>query len=260
MDAQIINESLLRKQLASRCQFVYLDKVDSTNLYLKKRLADGMLDSPIMVLARLQTDGYGQQGRNWVHEEGSLAFSIAVPLRFNPLNKPYISPQIALLLRDALTRAHGEAELLEVKWPNDVYFNGRKLAGILIELQKDAKTNALYMIVGVGVNTVPIHCELFRSSFISGLDKHRFLVQFAQNLFDQFSHGVVPSFDARSWSCFDYFKSNELVSVINNQCLVRGRYMGLDAMARAMIEVDGELNYFDSGAISIKRFTRDDLC
>jgi BirA family biotin operon repressor/biotin-[acetyl-CoA-carboxylase] ligase len=130
-----------------------LPEIDSTNTELMRRARAGRFD-PVLLVAEHQTAGRGRLGRDW-HSGASgsnarqacpsLTFSIGIPLA--PRDWSGLSLAVGLSLVESL---HPD---LRLKWPNDVYFQGRKLAGILIETVGIADTpGARYAVVGVGIN------------------------------------------------------------------------------------------------------------
>lgn len=124
-------------------------QIDSTNTELMRRARSGQTD-PILLVTEHQTAGRGRLGREWVSEGGlkTLTFSLAMPLA--PADWSGLSLAVGLSLAESLHPA------LHLKWPNDLWLNGRKMAGILIE------TYAMkYAVIGVGINiaALPAHTE-----------------------------------------------------------------------------------------------------
>lgn len=126
------------------------DVLGSTNAeaLAKARAGDS---GPLWVVAREQTAGRGRRGREWVSTPGNL---YATLLLFDPAAAE-TAPQLAfvagLAVRDAILACTPElGEGLALKWPNDVLYANRKLAGILIESEMTA--GKLAVAVGIGVN------------------------------------------------------------------------------------------------------------
>ena len=129
-------------------ELIYHEEVGSTNSELTK-LASKPLQSPVLVLAGRQTDGRGRGSNRWWSHAGSLTFSLLLDF---PMLAPERLNSFALTTGLAICQAlerHAPAADLAIKWPNDVYLQGRKVAGILIE-RPDAKEPRL--IIGVGIN------------------------------------------------------------------------------------------------------------
>jgi BirA family transcriptional regulator, biotin operon repressor / biotin---[acetyl-CoA-carboxylase] ligase len=126
-----------------------LDEVVSTNTYLVKAAANGAPHVTCAV-AHVQTNGRGRRGRAWVsHLGASLTFSLL--WRFD-CGAAALSG-LSLAIGVALIRALNElgVESAQLKWPNDVLIDNKKLAGILIDLQGDLDGPSA-AVIGVGIN------------------------------------------------------------------------------------------------------------
>lgn len=103
-----------------------------------------------LVIADMQTRGRGRLGRKWHSPPGmGLYFSVILRPTLPPIQTPGISLIAGLSVIRAIYNLTGLA--LQLKWPNDVLFNSRKLAGILVELEAELD-RVDYLIVGIGVN------------------------------------------------------------------------------------------------------------
>ena len=128
--------------------FLLLEQVDSTNSYVSVHA--GELDDMTMVIADTQTAGRGQRGNSWESEPGrNLTFTLLHrPEGIAPREQFAISEATALAIADFLEETGIRAK---VKWPNDIYADDGKIAGILIELSLtgSAITDSR---IGVGLN------------------------------------------------------------------------------------------------------------
>jgi BirA family biotin operon repressor/biotin-[acetyl-CoA-carboxylase] ligase len=131
---------------------IALETVDSTNAEALRRANAGET-GPLWIVARQQSAGHGRRGRAWVSEPGNLYASLLLNDPAPPAVVPGICFVAALALHDAiLAVAHGLAPTqLQLKWPNDLLLDGKKLAGILVEgsTRADGRTTA---VVGMGAN------------------------------------------------------------------------------------------------------------
>lgn len=116
------------------------DAVDSTNGEAKRLIADGAGHGAV-IRAVMQTAGRGRNGRQWISPPGNLYASVIVQLP-EGRDPGQLSFVAALGAIDALA-PHGRVRL---KWPNDVLIAGKKLAGILIEVESGLA------VIGIGVN------------------------------------------------------------------------------------------------------------
>jgi BirA family transcriptional regulator, biotin operon repressor / biotin---[acetyl-CoA-carboxylase] ligase len=129
-----------------------LETVGSTNAEALARANAGE-PGPFWIVARQQTAGHGRRGRTWVSEPGNFYASLFLADPAPPAVVPGICFVAALALHDAiLDTAQGLAPAeLQLKWPNDLLLDGKKLGGILVEgsTRADGRTVA---VVGMGVN------------------------------------------------------------------------------------------------------------
>jgi len=103
---------------------------------------------PKLVLTSTQTSGRGQKSRTWWSGQGSLTFSL-IETMCEPILPLTTGLATALALTEVLNEVATNIEA-RIKWPNDLYLEGRKMAGILVESAHWADTN--FQVVGVGIN------------------------------------------------------------------------------------------------------------
>ncbi len=119
-----------------------LPTIDSTNTELMRRARQGQAD-PLLLVAAEQVAGRGRRGRDWVSRPGdSLTFSLGLPLQ--PADWSGLSLAVGVSLAESL---HPDVRL---KWPNDLWWQDRKLGGILVETANVGAER--YAIIGVGLN------------------------------------------------------------------------------------------------------------
>jgi BirA family transcriptional regulator, biotin operon repressor / biotin---[acetyl-CoA-carboxylase] ligase len=124
------------------------DSIDSTNLEAMRQARAGAAEG-LCVVAREQTMGRGRLDRSWQSpKDAGLYFSIILRPRLEMSAWPLITLMTALAVRDALLRSSGVRA--DIKWPNDVCVNERKLCGVLAETV-DTKIGPA-AIVGIGIN------------------------------------------------------------------------------------------------------------
>jgi BirA family transcriptional regulator, biotin operon repressor / biotin---[acetyl-CoA-carboxylase] ligase len=129
-------------------------EIDSTNAELMRRLRSGCAD-PVLLIAEHQSAGRGRMARQWhsgaaqagAQGPGSLTFSLGLPMA--PKDWSGLSLAVGLSL------AHSLHPDIRLKWPNDLWWQGRKLAGILIETANAGTaslTGSRYVVIGIGLN------------------------------------------------------------------------------------------------------------
>ena len=134
-----------------------LPEVDSTNTELMRRARSGSTD-PVLLVAQRQTAGRGRLGRDWQGDAaglgGTLTFSLGLPLQ--PLDWSGLSLAVGVSL------VHTLHPSLRLKWPNDIWLEGRKLAGILIETASAGAER--YAVIGIGINITPRDAQGMRTA------------------------------------------------------------------------------------------------
>jgi BirA family biotin operon repressor/biotin-[acetyl-CoA-carboxylase] ligase len=128
---------------------IWLDSIDSTNSEALRRLPE--LSGGTVLAAREQTAGRGQRGNTWFSAPGeNLTFSIVLK------NLPLKAPEAVRLnyMTSVAVASFLESHGVEpaIKWPNDIYVNGKKICGMLIENVLGAQGEVKASVVGIGIN------------------------------------------------------------------------------------------------------------
>jgi len=127
-----------------------VETVTSTNSYLKELAHRQVLEEGTVIVTRNQTEGRGQRGSSWESETGkNITCSILLYPSFLPVQRFFLlSEAIALGVKKTLD---AYTEGITIKWSNDIYYQERKIAGILIENELTGNEYSL-SIAGIGVN------------------------------------------------------------------------------------------------------------
>jgi len=126
---------------------IHFPVVGSTQDEAKSRASQGAPEGTLLIADR-QTSGRGRLGRSWISPKGGLWFSLILRPRVRPDHVPGLTLVAALDWVETLRVRGVQAE---VKWPNDVWADGKKIAGILTEMS--AETDRVHWVaLGVGVN------------------------------------------------------------------------------------------------------------
>src|SRR3954454_21953861 len=115
-------------------RLIAFDHVASTNAEALIRARDGER-GPVWFVTSAQTAGRGRRHRPWIAPRGNLASSILEVMEVPPSVAATLSFAAGLALVEALRSAGSETMEFELKWPNDVMADGKKLAGILLEAE-----------------------------------------------------------------------------------------------------------------------------
>jgi BirA family transcriptional regulator, biotin operon repressor / biotin---[acetyl-CoA-carboxylase] ligase len=148
----ILTADTLRQRLRGSLfgkHIIHFFKVDSTN---RVALDLGHAGEPegVVVLAEEQTDGRGRSGRSW-HSERAAGIYVTLLLRprLAPVQAPLLTMMAGLSAHTAVQRVTGLS--VDLKWPNDLLIQGKKVGGILTEMHAEP-TLVRFVIVGIGIN------------------------------------------------------------------------------------------------------------
>jgi BirA family biotin operon repressor/biotin-[acetyl-CoA-carboxylase] ligase len=141
---------------------IYYRRVSSTNDVGKELAKKGVTEGTV-ILAETQTKGRGRLGRKWVSPSGGLWFSLIL----RPKIKPKDLPQLTFMAATAIAKTLRSLYKLraQIKWPNDILVNNRKVCGILTEGHTINET-VEFAVVGVGIN-VNLEVKAFPSTIRS---------------------------------------------------------------------------------------------
>lgn len=259
LDVDVIRQSLDAASKQAMQDIRLCSTIDSTNSQLMQSDT-----APAVLLAEHQTAGRGRRGRQWCSPyAANLTFSLA--WRFDSL--PPQLPALSLVVGIAIAEALSEIGLSEValKWPNDVYWQGRKLAGVLIEHRGEA-SGPCRAVVGVGLNVamsaeqgadidqawVSLHEAMLtsgltaptRSALAAVLIGHlvRALTEFEKMGFDAFRQRWAK----RDWT------HQQPVRIELESSVVEGIAKGLDRDGALRVQVGDEQRRFFSGEVSLR--------
>ena len=237
-----------------------LHEVDSTSEYLKRTRSRHTAAAARACVAEWQSSGRGRRGRRWISPYGSnLYLSLAMELSRTNL----WSSGLSLAAAVAVLRALRECDIddLGVKWPNDIFYRGRKVAGILLDISGEA-AGPFHVVLGVGVNLrVPDSAarqidQPWADLSQCGVDVDRnhlagMILEASVRAIDTFvEHGLDAFVD--EWKEFDLV-SGQLVELHHNEeTTTTGVARGIDASGALLIETDGVISRFHAGEVSVR--------
>ena len=126
----------------------YFDDIDSTQNFASS-IAQNLLENGTIIVSKKQSSGKGRLGRKWISPEGGLWFSVILHPKFDVSLATLFPLAASLALANAIKKTLKKKP--ELKWPNDVTLNHKKVAGMLVDLS--LKSNDIEsLILGVGIN------------------------------------------------------------------------------------------------------------
>lgn len=163
------------------------EQIDSTNDEAKRR-AQADQENTVLYVTDCQTAGRGRRGHDFYSPKGSgLYFTLALPLSAEPADIQVITCAAAVAVCEAIGALSDQRPL--IKWVNDIYIDGKKVAGILTELVTDADNRPLSVIVGIGLNLTTEHFPAefaARAGAIGDIDPNRLCAEITDRLTDMY--------------------------------------------------------------------------
>jgi BirA family biotin operon repressor/biotin-[acetyl-CoA-carboxylase] ligase len=134
--------------------FIELQSVDSTNNYARSLIHQEMATHGTAIFAQEQLAGKGQRGKQWLSEAGTnLILSMIIEPRIVEITDPFqLNACITLAAQHLLSNQISEN--IAIKWPNDLYYNDKKIGGVLLENIFSSGSTATWKwaIAGIGIN------------------------------------------------------------------------------------------------------------
>ncbi|MFZ3390983.1 bifunctional biotin--[acetyl-CoA-carboxylase] ligase/biotin operon repressor BirA [Buttiauxella gaviniae] len=253
---QLLNEELIKSQIETGSVAV-LPVIDSTNQYLLDRIES--LQSGDACIAEYQQAGRGRRGRQWFSPFGAnLYLSMFWRLEQGPAAAVGLSLVIGIVMAEVL-RELG-AEDVRVKWPNDLYLNDRKLAGILVELT--GKTgDAAQIVIGAGINLAMrnVATDVINQSWINlqeagiNIDRNalaiRVIKELRKALYLFEDEGLIPFLPR--WELLDNFINRQVKLIIGDK-EIHGISRGINEQGGLLLEQDGVIKPWVGGEISLR--------
>jgi BirA family biotin operon repressor/biotin-[acetyl-CoA-carboxylase] ligase len=233
--------------------------IDSTNDYLMRRLPNQLSPGQVC-LAEYQSAGRGRRGRQWISPFGSQIYlSMYWHLEQGLSAAMGLSLVTALAVSDAI-KMHCDVQV-QLKWPNDVYLQGVKLAGILIELEGQALEPS-HCVIGIGVNlNMPPKAGKLIEQQWTDLQSHsdveinrnalsaQLINCLRQRLFAYQHVGLVPMLD--EWHSHDAFL-NKRVKLITGEKVTHGICRGVNGQGALLLETDSQVKPIYGGEVSLR--------
>jgi BirA family biotin operon repressor/biotin-[acetyl-CoA-carboxylase] ligase len=225
-----------------------LPEIDSTNSELMRRARAGQAE-PTLLVAELQTAGRGRVGRSWnsgAQPGEVLTFSLGLPLQLNDWS--------GLSLAVGLAAAQALHPDLRIKWPNDLWWQERKLAGILIETTQVESLR--YAVIGLGINIHPRDAAglatppAWVQEFAPQADAPSVLAQLVPVLVQRvqaFAHtGFAPL--RRAFAACDALKGRDVVLSDGRA----GQAQGVDEHGALLVHTPAGLEKISSAEVSVR--------
>ena len=252
-------KSLMHTEWAAK-EVLYFDTIDSTNTKAQE-LAEKGYPSGTLVVADKQESGKGRRGRSWVSPSGTGIFmTLMIKPDINPNNASMLTLVAALAVAKAITSVTGEEAL--IKWPNDIVVNGKKVCGILTEM--NAQFDYInHIVVGIGINvhneSFPEEISQMASSLMIEAGGKRFhraqIIAETMSYFEQYYDTFLKTQDL-SALVREYdellVNRNKSVRVLDPKEPFDGKAMGITPKGELIVDTWESRKLVSSGEVSVR--------
>ncbi len=229
----------------------YFEEIDSTNTYLRNLQS---IDK-ILVIADYQTAGRGRFERKWISNKGeNLTFSIGFEnfpiILISKLN--FLIPVVV-----SITIENLYYQQVEIKWPNDLLINGKKICGILIE-NSIVNMELAKVVIGIGINCnqsefpeeIYSYASSLRLFLKKSIEREKLLAEVIDNLADNWENFInQPNkfYDLYKLRCLSIGKQ---ISVLYNEKIYTGIFKDISEDGELILSMDSKIMCFNSGEIT----------
>lgn len=236
-----------------------VEQTGSTNADLLAALRE--LTTPTLLIAKSQTAGRGRAGRSWLSAPGkSLTFSLAWKFNLPAHALMGLPLAVGVAIADAFAMFNVNVRL---KWPNDVLYEGKKLAGILIESASAGQVphDASWAVIGIGINMAvneSMSAEIGRPvasiPWLAALDQDMLMATLLNALAEslmQFEHEGLKAFTAR-WNALHAYTGHAVSIIDNGKLLHEGVAVGIDDIGCFLIDTKTGRMAIMAGDVSLR--------
>lgn len=236
-------------------RIVKLDETASTNVFLQEMLVNSTCFEGLVVLTKNQLQGKGQRGNTWESESRkNLTFSVLLKPNVLIEEQFILSQVVSLGIYNFLAKMGFEQ--VAIKWPNDIYVDGKKIAGILIENTLSAnKIGNCIVGIGLNINQTQFSPSINATSLAILTDKEFDLEQLLNDLLKHIEYRYLQLKAGKNTQLkLDYLNvllgyQKPLHYLVNKE-RVTGIIRGVSAIGKLQVEINSQIKEFDLKELS----------
>lgn len=255
LDYQSILSALSEKNRQFLKKLEIFEVIESTNRYLWQSDIRGFS----ACLAEYQTAGRGRQGKSWFSPYAS-GLCLSIKNTDITMTYPLTGLNIALAVTVARILRYFNVRDIGLKWPNDLWWHGRKLAGLLLESKIHKNTCSIVFGIGINIKMSRIDSTKIDQAYV---DLHTILVhnisrnvlagklieQCMQTVLNYAENGLFPFL--ADWQTFDLLKGNQ-VSLKTGKNIITGLACGINEEGALLVQVDGQKKPYFYSDVSVR--------
>jgi BirA family transcriptional regulator, biotin operon repressor / biotin---[acetyl-CoA-carboxylase] ligase len=239
-------------------QILRFDSLTSTSVEAARRAVEGAAEG-LCIVASEQTAGRGRLDRQWVSpKDAGLYFSIILRPKFEQTLWPLLTLMAAVVVHDALLDTH-DLET-DIKWPNDILANDKKLCGILAETVETPLGRAVILGIGINLkeNSFPPELDGVATSVEAAARSHvdsgvvlDHLLKLLVSYYQMLRRPAGAEELVREWSSRSSYASGKQIRVSNGEEILEGITCGLERDGALRVETDaGEIKTVRAGDVT----------
>lgn len=260
----LLNQKKIMSEIGSmasehKLSLTLVDEIESTSSYLLDSIDQPYVGAEIC-LTESQTGGRGRRGRNWLASPyQNIVFSISWQFEYGPSQTSGLSIAAGIAIVRVLSRLGYEG--IKLKWPNDIIHEGRKLAGLLVDLRGESE-GPTRVILGVGLNVRlnkntadQLDQPWTDLESIGGIvvDRNKIVAEIVRELVSMFSEfgrfGLAPYH--KEWSKWHAYEKMP-VRLIQLDGEINGTVCGIDGTGALKLDTGTEIITVHSGEVSLR--------
>lgn len=262
----LLQTKKIKKQLADYRDLTIncFETIDSTINYLTDLSHDKRSTKPAACLTEHQSQGKGRfEKRSWHSPFGrNVYFSLLYSFSHDVSELSGLSLVAALAISKLINRYLKNDQIL-IKWPNDIFYQGKKMAGVVIHIQSQSH-GLCHAIVSTGININIVNDKQHHIGQpwtslqkITGqyIDRNTFCAELIKQLMNDISRFSQQGFDnfQQQWSSYDYLLNKKVHFKLSNSQQISGIAKGINQLGHLIIEQEnGQQQAFSSGEVSTK--------
>lgn len=233
---------------------IYFKCIDSTNTTALEWIKNNSCDNGSIFITDFQTNGRGQQSNIWESEPNkNLMFSIVLNQQKTLLNPFLLNKITAYSLLQSLQKCLNNSPFIKIKWPNDLYFKQKKIAGILIE-NNFLGNKINYSVIGIGINvnqTFNNNQSINATSLFQICESEQNRIVLFQDFLEIFENNILhfEKLEIEKQFAHSLIGYNQTKDFIINNEIIKGTIVNCDEFGRLSVLINGELKQFNHGEI-----------
>ncbi|XPF96449.1 bifunctional biotin--[acetyl-CoA-carboxylase] ligase/biotin operon repressor BirA [Colwellia sp. RE-S-Sl-9] len=257
LDKEFILQQLIANNI--HCIVETHNIIDSTNDYLMRRIPNHVQSGQVCI-AEYQSAGRGRRGRQWISPFGSHIYMSMYWLLPQGMTAAMgLNTIVALAISDAIASLYQIN--VQLKWPNDIYINGLKLAGILIDLE-GTPNEPCHAVIGIGLNlNMPdksgekvdqpwTDLQQHTSKIINRNELAATIIQYLTFRLEQHKDSGLEQV-VNEWNQQDYFY-DQPVTLITGNNQTHGICKGINEQGALLLSVDNNIKVIYGGEVSLR--------